>query len=65
MWKFPQKNNIRKRNDITEVVNDMGMCWDSISPLGATGDVDGSEFYGFSGDFEKIRVGGNLKSVMT
>ena len=47
-----QKNYIRKRDEIKQVVNDLGFRRDSISPVKETGDFDDSDFYGFCSDFE-------------
>ena len=48
-----QKNYRRKQNEMKEVVKYLRLRYKSISPLKGTGDFDGAEFYGFSGDSEQ------------
>ena len=50
---FTQNNCIRQSNGIKEIANDFRLRVKSLCPLKETDDFDGSDFYGFCGDFEE------------
>ena len=48
-----RKDCLRKKKEVVEVANELGLRYKSILHLKETGNFDGSEFYGFCGDVEE------------